>query len=44
MASFNAVALKVLKICAFKVRKTGYFLGKFPPYEVSNSGDKIPNF
>ena len=31
MASFNTVALTVLKICAFKVRKTGYFLRKIFP-------------
>ena len=29
MASFNAVALTVLEICAFKVRKTGYFKKDF---------------
>ena len=40
MASFNAVALTVLEICAFKVRKTGYFLERFPAYEISKNGDK----
>ena len=34
MASFNTVALTVLEICAFRVQKTGYFLGRFPPYEM----------
>ena len=44
MASFNAVALTVLKICAFKDQNQGIFLVKFSPYEISKSGDKICNF
>ena len=37
MASFNAVALTVLETYGFKVRKMGYFLEKFPPYEISKN-------
>ena len=44
MASSNAVALMVLEICDLKFEKQGIFLGKFSPYEVSKSGDKISNF
>ena len=45
MASFKSLALTVLKTCAFKVKKTWhFFLGKFPPYEISKSGDKISDF
>ena len=41
MASLSSLALTVLEICAFKVQKTRNFLGKFRPYEISKSGDKI---
>ena len=42
MAPFSSLALMVLEIwCVFKVKKTGHFLGKFPPYEILKSGDKI---
>ena len=44
MASFISLALLVLEICALKVKKTGSFLKKFPPYEISKSGDKISEF
>ena len=44
MGSFNPVALTVLKICAFRVRKTAFFFGKFSAYEILKSGDKISNF
>ena len=30
MASFSSLALTVLKICAFKVRKTAFFKENFP--------------
>ena len=40
MASFNSLILTVLEICAFKVKKTGHFLGKFPPYEFQKVGTK----
>ena len=30
MASFNAVALTVLELCAFKVQRTVFFLENFP--------------
>ena len=41
MVSFSSLALMVLEMCAFKVQKTGHFLGKLHPYEISKSGDKI---
>ena len=44
MASFSSLALTFLVICAFKVKKTGHFLQKYPPYEISKSGDKICDF
>ena len=44
MASFSSLALTVLEICAFKVQKTSHFYGKFHPYEISKSGDKISDF
>ena len=37
--------IAVLEIFAFKVQKRGdFFFGRFPPYEMPESGDKISNF
>ena len=44
MDSFSSLALTVLEICAFKVRKIGHFLGKSPLNEISKSGEKIFDF
>ena len=43
MVSFNAVVLTVLGM-HLKFEKQRTFLGKFPPYEGSKCGGKIPNF
>ena len=44
MGSFKFLALAVLKISTFKVRKRGDFLGRSSPYEIPESGDKISKF
>ena len=44
MSSFIFLSLAVLEIFALKVRKRGDFLGRFSPYEIPESGDKISNF
>ena len=44
MASKWLIALTVLKISEFKVKKTGHFFRKIPPNEISKSGDKISDF
>ena len=44
MVSFSSLIVTVLEIYAFKFRKQGIFLGKFHPYEISESGDKFLSF
>ena len=40
MASLSSLALMVQEMCAFKLKKTGHFLGKFPPYDIAKIGGK----
>ena len=44
MGLFIFLSEAVLKIFEFKIRKRDYFLGRFSPYEIPESGDIISNF
>ena len=45
MTPFNALALTVPKICAFKVKQIRpSLIGEFPTYEISKSEENISDF